>query len=142
MTRGRRIGAEPHQLRSASVATPVLEGRGVSAYSLEVEGERSVGEAELVCDELLAATLVPWDRTGDLFGPLVGVADRDADEIADAQALPPARAVDLDLDRTDSDEIAWLSHPREPQPVATEPAGHNPRERVPLVVGRARLQVE
>src|SRR5690349_24199614 len=88
--RGRRGGGRP------LVGARVVEGRRVPAHALVCERELLVVDPELRRDELLARPVVPRDHAGDRPGPVEAVADPDAHVVADPQALPPSRVVDLD----------------------------------------------
>src|SRR4051812_33592726 len=121
----------------------VVERRAVPAHSTEVEGQRAVLDDELVGDELLAGAVVAGDHAGDGLGAGVAVADPDADVVADAQPLAPARVVDLDLDGPHREELARLPRPREVLlGVAAEAAGVDRLERLALLARRALVEVE
>src|SRR5439155_3559700 len=98
---------------------------------------------QLLGDHLLARLMVARDHARHRLAARVGAGDPHADRVADPEPPAARRVVDLDLRRTDSDEVARLPRPGEMlELLALEPAGPDLLERSVLLFATALVEVE
>src|SRR5262249_57249873 len=100
-------------------------------------------DPQLIRHQLLPAAVMPRNDAGNGLRALVSIADAQADVVANPEPLSATAVIDLDLNRADREQLAGLPRPREVRlGVAAQSPAENPLERLPLFLGRSRVEIE